>query len=71
MRTVELMEIIVQISDYIHDLPLSVDQNDRLVALLVKQLGQAEHDAFLQGFEEGISHGEEIPATSDHQIIYI
>ena len=34
-------------------LPLTTEQNDRLVALMVEHVGQARQDAFMQGFQMG------------------
>lgn len=41
------------ISEFIYNLPLSAADNDRLIALLVEQLQEAENTAFLQGFGMG------------------
>ncbi|GMB01858.1 hypothetical protein [Pelosinus sp. IPA-1] len=41
------------ISEFICNLPLSAADNDRLIALLVEQLQEAENTAFLQGFGMG------------------
>ena len=40
-----------EVSEYLKALPLTTEQNDRLVALMVEHVGQARQDAFMQGFQ--------------------
>lgn len=52
-RTEEFHTIARELSDFIEKLPLYHEQNERLIKLIVKQVQQAEEDAFTQGFEIG------------------
>lgn len=47
----EYLDTAKELSDYIKSLPLSVDQNDKLVSLMHKHNDVARKDAFRQGIE--------------------
>ena len=42
-----------EVSEYLETLPLTKEQNNKLVALMVENVGQARQDAFMQGFQMG------------------
>lgn len=48
-------DAIVNVSDYVRTLPLSAEQNSRLIELMKIMLLAAEQEQYLQGFECGIS----------------
>lgn len=48
-RTPEIMERVNAVSDFIAALPLTRQQNDRLVELLTDLVNILEHDSFLEG----------------------
>lgn len=48
------MELVVEMSDFIQKLPLSTDDNDKLVNLILEQTRQAQLDAFRQGIQVGL-----------------
>lgn len=47
----EYLDTAKELSDYIKSLPLSVDQNDKLVSMILKHAEVARKDAFRQGIE--------------------
>ncbi|MDI3537776.1 MAG: hypothetical protein PWP30_2258 [Eubacteriaceae bacterium] len=47
------------LSKFIEELPISPDQNDKLIALIVNQIGTGEVDAFKYGVEMGLNIGKE------------
>lgn len=47
-----------ELSDYIWSLPLTAEQNDRLVSLIVRQVQVAEKGGFIQGFTFGQDFGD-------------
>ena len=53
-RTPDFFQVAQQLSEFIHGLPLDQPTNDRLVALMVDQVQQAERGAFAHGFCMGI-----------------
>ena len=55
-RTKEFTESAKSLSDFISALPLSVEQNDKLVHGMVEQVKVAERAAFKQGFVTGIEY---------------
>lgn len=59
-RTPEFNAVARKLSDFIKSLPLSTDQNDRLVWLMIDQVEQAERDAFKQGFLMGVKVMKEL-----------
>lgn len=54
-RTDEFAATAQRLSDYIRNLPLTVEENNQLVALMVEQVQIAERTAFYQGFELGVA----------------
>ena len=61
-RTAEFFLSAQQLSEFIHNLPLDQSDNDRLIALMVEQVQQAEKGAFEHGFRFGVEccrHGLE------------
>lgn len=50
-RTPELFEQTKKLSDYLETLPLSDEQHDKLIAMLVKDLNIAEENAFRYGMK--------------------
>lgn len=42
-----------EVSECLETLPLTKEQNNNLVALMVENVGQARQDAFMQGFQMG------------------
>jgi len=49
IKTEKFLDAVKELSDYIITLPLSNQENDRLVELILKQTSIAQKDAFLQG----------------------
>lgn len=47
----EYLDTAKELSDYIKSLPLSLDQNDKLISLMHKHNDVARKDAFRQGIE--------------------
>ena len=45
------------VSEFLRNLPLTADQNDTLIALLVENMAEAERGAFLYGFDLGMRAG--------------
>lgn len=54
-RTPDFFQVAQQLSEFIHGLPLDQPTNDRLVALVVDQVQQAESGAFAHGFRMGMN----------------
>ena len=48
-RTEPVTEKISEVSRYVNDLPLTRQENDRLVELLTDMVNTLEHDSFLKG----------------------
>lgn len=46
------MEIAMKLGEFVKGLPLSVEQNDKLVYLMRDQLLMAEHEQYIAGFSE-------------------
>ncbi len=53
-RTDEFKSAAMELSHFIKALPLTHEDNDRLISLIIAQVNQAERDAFKQGFISGI-----------------
>lgn len=47
-----------ELSDFLTALPLSNEDNDKLVSLMIRQVNVAETSAFTQGFAMGYEFGE-------------
>jgi hypothetical protein len=63
LRTEEFHESAGELSDRIKDLPLTCEQNDALIRLIVRQINATERCAFLQGFDLGVRAKAELPHT--------
>lgn len=53
-RSEEFTKIAEELSQYIIKLGLPVTQNDQLIALIIKQINEAERTQFMKGLEFGI-----------------
>lgn len=51
----------VELGDFIRALPLSTQQNDSLIALITKQVTEAEGTAFRFGFDMGVKLAKRMP----------
>lgn len=62
-REDETLQIERELSELIQKLPLDVETNNRLVALMIDHVKSSEHDAFTQGFRIGmcIEHTKHTP----------
>ena len=47
----EYLDTAKELSDYIKSLPLSLDQNDKLINMILKHVEVARNDSFKQGIE--------------------
>lgn len=56
-RTEEFIKIANELGDFIKSLPLSHEENDDLIRLMVKQVNVAKTSAFTQGFTMGYEFG--------------
>lgn len=52
-RTDEFYSTARELSDFIAALPISREENDRLIALIIQQVQDGEQGAFYQGFHMG------------------
>lgn len=52
-RTEEFYSIARELSEFIKGLPLSQPDNDKLIALIIRQVQAGEQGAFNQGFRMG------------------
>lgn len=59
-RSEKFMKIAKELSEFIKKLPVSVEDNNKLVYMMIEQVTTAEHDAFLQGCDLGIKLGKEL-----------
>lgn len=57
-RTEAFIQTANELSVFLKALPLSHDENDKLVELMVKHVKEAEAGAFLQGFSMGYEFSE-------------
>ena len=53
-RTPDFFQMAQQLSEFVRSLPLDQPTNDRLVALMVDQVQQAEKGAFVHGYRMGM-----------------
>lgn len=60
-RTEQMTAAAHELSDYIKGLPLTTEQNNALVSLMVKQVQEAERGAFVQGFKWGMEYEKTAP----------
>lgn len=58
-RSEKFIKIAKDLGEFIKTLPLSVEDNNKLVYMMIEQITTAEHDAFLQGCDLGIKLGKE------------
>ena len=69
-RTPDFYAVARKLSEYIKDLPLSHEQNDRLIALMVEQVKVTEQDCFKAGLKLGSdiwkAHAGKIERTVRH-----
>ena len=56
-RTEEFKAAANELSVFLEALPLSHEENDELIRLMVKQVNVAETSAFIQGFAMGYEFG--------------
>ena len=61
-RTEQMIAAAQELSDYIKSLPLTAEQNNALVSLIVKQTQGAEHGAFVEGFKWGVEYEKTAPS---------
>lgn len=57
-KTQEFTDKAKEVSDFIANLPISVDENNRLVLAMVEQVELAEKAAFIQGFAIGVEYAK-------------
>lgn len=55
-RTEDFQQMAQQLSEFVAALHLDQPTNDRLVALIIEQVRQAEKDSFMQGFDMGLKY---------------
>ena len=60
-RTEQMLAAARELSDYIAGLPLTAEQNNALVSLMIKQVQEAERGAFIQGFKWGMDYEKTAP----------
>ncbi|WP_435322136.1 hypothetical protein [Muriventricola aceti] len=60
-RTEQMTAATYELSNYIKSLPLTTEQNNTLVSLMVKQVQEAERGAFVQGFKWGMEYEKTAP----------
>lgn len=53
------------VNDYLKELPLSVEQNNHLIELLIAHMSAAERDALFQGLSMGIRIAKHEVADED------
>lgn len=76
-RTTEFFEQAQKISDYFKTLPLSGEQNDTLIEMLVKHLSIAEENAFRYAMKissviiQMLSIKEEFEAPSENEFLQL
>lgn len=62
-RTADFHTIARQLSDTLKALPLSHEENDQFVELMIKQVQEAERGAFMQGFKMGKEYAGYVPSV--------
>ena len=53
-HTEDFLELAKDLRELVKGLPISNDDNEKLIKLMLEQIQQAEKDSFLQGFEMGL-----------------
>lgn len=64
-RSPEFISTAQAVSDYLKDLPLSREQNDRIIALMVDHTHAAEQSGFRDGIRYGILFGQHWDELTD------
>lgn len=59
-RTKEAFKIAQELSDYIKSLPLTNEQNDKLVSMMADCTQKFESDAFTLGLKAGVQAAKEL-----------
>ncbi len=54
----KLVANVKELSDFVQSLNLPLEQNDRLVELILAQMRSIQTEAFSEGFELGCEHAE-------------
>lgn len=62
-RTAAFHSIARQLSDNLKALPLSKEENDQFIDLMIKQVQEAERGAFMQGFKMGKEYAAYVPSV--------
>lgn len=57
-HTEEFLVLEKNLSEFVKDLPISNDDSDKLIKLMLAQIQQAEKDSFEQGFGMGLQIAE-------------
>ncbi|HMM07195.1 MAG TPA: hypothetical protein PKD52_11105 [Clostridiales bacterium] len=70
-RTKVFDEVANSLSKYINNLPLSSEQNDHLIKLIINQIQEAEQGAFIYGIRIGanVSEASNIDTQSHDTLI--
>ena len=55
-RTEQMIAAAHELSNYIKELPLTAEQNNALISMMVKQVQEAERGAFVHGFKCGMEY---------------
>ena len=61
----EFSDATYAVNDYLKELPLSVEQNNHLIELLIAHMSAAERDALFQGLSMGIRIAKHEVADED------
>ena len=61
----EFWDATYAVNDYLKELPLSVEQNNHLIELLIAHMSAAERDALFQGLSMGIGIAKHEVADED------
>jgi len=63
-KSVEYLQMASQVGAFIHELPLNVEQNDKLIQLVVENMEVGRVDAFRYGMDLGIKLGKTVDAEN-------
>lgn len=64
-RSAEFIRIANEISEFLTTLPISIDDFNKLVGLIVSQVHEAESTVFKQGVELGFHMGQTVKEETD------
>lgn len=64
-RSDKFHDVTRRLSDYLHSLNLSKEENDKLIQLMLKEVLMAEHDAFLHGILPQLIHTARMGMSSE------